>query len=199
MSDVAILAGGRGTRLGGVCKPLLEVGGVAILDRQLAAIAPAADRAAIVAPDPGSLARDGVIGLRDPGTGPLAALVVALEWCATERLLVLAGDMPLISAAAIELLESRAADADLVTFEIGGEIQPLFALYRPATVLPPARELAATGAGPRALFAGRRGLVAVAITEATCRERLGGVDFARGVNDAAELARLREIAAAARR
>ena len=192
MSDAAILAGGRGARLGGACKPLLEIGGATILDRQLAAISGAVDRIAVVAPDPEPLSRDGVALLRDPGRGPLAALVAALQWCATGRLLVLAGDMPFASAAAIELLEARAGDADLVAFEIAGRIQPLFALYRPASVLAPARNLA--GAGPRALFAGGLGLAAVVIDESICREQLGGVDFAAGVNDAADLARVREIA-----
>lgn len=194
MSDAAILGGGRGSRLGGACKPLLEIDGVAILDRQLASIAPAVDRIAVVAPDPEPLARPGVTALRDPGRGPLAALVVALEWCATERLVAIAGDMPLVTAAAIALLESSAGDADLVGFEIGGRVQPLLALYRPAAVLAAARELAAAGAGPSALFA-RAGLGAVAIAETTCRAELGDLDFAAGVNDAADLARVREIAA----
>ena len=57
MTDAAILAGGRGTRLGGVRKALIEIGGVSILDRQLAAIAPmvgqfTAERPAAAMPAP---------------------------------------------------------------------------------------------------------------------------------------------------
>lgn len=188
--DAAILAGGRGTRLGGVRKALLEVGGVAILDRQLAAIAPAVDRVAVVAPEPEALARDGTFAVSDPGAGPLAALVCALEWCATERLMAIAGDLPFASAAAIELLVDRGGDADLVAPVIGGVPQVLFALYRTAAVLPAARELAAAGAGPRRLFE-RAGLSVALIAEAECRERLGGVEFAFGINDSADLARAR--------
>jgi molybdopterin-guanine dinucleotide biosynthesis protein A len=195
VSDAAILAGGRGTRLGGVDKALLEIGGAAILDRQLAAIRGAVDRVAVVAPDPGALARAGVEPVIDPGAGPLAALVCALEWCATDRLVVIAGDLPFADAAAIELLEGRAGDADLVAPVIGGVIQVLFALYRVAAVIAPARELADAGAGPRRLF-DRPGLAVRAISEAECRAALGGVDFALGVNDARDVERANQIVAA---
>ena len=189
--DAAILAGGRGTRLGGVIKPLLEVGGVPILDRQLAALKPVVDRIAIVAPDPATIAREGAVGITDPGRGPLAAMVCALEWCESDRLLVVAGDLPFASAAAVALLASRAGD--IVAPVVDDIPQVLFALYRPAAVLELARAFAVAGKGPRRMFSAAvdRGLVATTIDEATCRETLGGVEFSFGINNAEQLAQAR--------
>ena len=75
----AIVAGGAGRRLGGVCKPLLRVGGVRIVDRQLQALGAVFDRVVVVAPDSAPFADVGVAVVRDRvalGSGPLAGIRV---------------------------------------------------------------------------------------------------------------------------
>lgn len=129
---VAILAGGRARRLGGARKALIEVGGRAILDRQLDVLRPRAQRiAAVLAPDDDeapftarglAIARDAVAG-----AGPIAALAAALAWAAGDRLLALACDMPLIDGAVIDLVAARRADLALPIAH--GRQQPLLACY----------------------------------------------------------------------
>lgn len=196
--SVAILAGGGGRRLGGVQKPLLEIGGATILERQLAALAPLAAAVAVLAPDPEPLKVAGLAAVRDlPGaTGPLAGIAAALRWSPAPWLLAVAGDMPFVSAAAVAALFERSAGADLVAPEVAGRLQPLFALYRVAATADAAAELAAAGAGPRALFAAaaERGLRAAIVDEAALRARLGDLRALLGVNTPSELERARALA-----
>src|SRR5262245_31762574 len=84
----AILAGGRAARLGGAPKPLLQVGGSAILDRQLEVLSPRFSPiiVATAAAEPSSAGIDaafearGLIVARDryAGRGPMAGLHAAL-------------------------------------------------------------------------------------------------------------------------
>ncbi len=135
MSDcAAILAGGRARRLGGARKALLEIGGRAIVDRQLEVLAPRFARLAAVLrrdDDDEPFARRGLVVLRDPvdGAGPLAGLAAALAWAAGDTLLALACDMPLIDAQVVELVTSRARGADLAVPVAHGRPQPLLACY----------------------------------------------------------------------
>ncbi|WP_082099102.1 molybdenum cofactor guanylyltransferase [Demequina iriomotensis] len=73
--DSVIVAGGRGSRLGGVSKPDLEVGGRALLDRALDAVSGAA--AVVIVGGP---RRDGVRWtVESPaGSGPAAAVAAGL-------------------------------------------------------------------------------------------------------------------------
>ena len=75
-----VLAGGAGTRLGGVNKALLEIGGRRVIDRLLAALRPLGDEIVLVNND-GSLA--GLAGTRlvadvEPGAGALMGLYSGL-------------------------------------------------------------------------------------------------------------------------
>lgn len=194
---LAILAGGAGSRLGGVRKPLLEVGGRAILDRQLEALAPRASAVAVVAPDPSPFAREGVTLLRDAaGSGPLAGLAAALAWSPSPWLFAVAGDLPFVDGAALDAIAAHTGGADLVAPRIAGRLQPLAALYRAGATRDAAAELAAGGAGPRALFAAAasRGLRATIVGEDELSDRLGDLRFAAGVNTPSELERARRLA-----
>src|SRR3954468_20117245 len=104
--SAAILAGGRARRFGGADKASLAVGGARIIDRQLAALAGVADDIRIVARE-----RDGygVLGLRVigdavAGAGPLGGLYSALLDAAHDRVLILACDLPFVTAALLERL-----------------------------------------------------------------------------------------------
>jgi molybdenum cofactor guanylyltransferase len=133
----AILAGGAATRLGGRTKPLIVVDGRTILDRQLAALR-ALDPAleiALCANDPAPFAHLGlpVLADRAVGLGPLAGIAAALRWSQRRHLLVLAGDMPWVTPAALECLLAYCDDsADAVVPVVGGRLEPLFAVYGPA-------------------------------------------------------------------
>ena len=101
--DAIILAGGRGSRLGGVSKADLIVGGVRLLDRVLAAVTDAATTVVVGRVE----VPDGVrLTLEEPpGTGPAAGLVAGLDAVAAPSpwTLVLACDLPDAPAAVAAL------------------------------------------------------------------------------------------------
>jgi molybdopterin-guanine dinucleotide biosynthesis protein A len=98
-----ILAGGEARRMGGGDKPLLEVGGTAMLSRVIAALRPELSAIAISANgDPRRFAAFGLPILPDgrfAGEGPLAGVLAGLEWahaCDAEALLTVPGDTPFV-------------------------------------------------------------------------------------------------------
>jgi molybdopterin-guanine dinucleotide biosynthesis protein A len=100
-----ILAGGGAKRLGGRDKPLLEVGGVPMLARVVATVAPDVCAVAISANgDPARYAAFGLPVLPDGaflGEGPLAGVLAGLDWAATagaDALLTVPGDTPFVPA-----------------------------------------------------------------------------------------------------
>jgi len=130
--DAIVLAGGRGRRLGGASKPEVVVGGRALLDHALAAVA-AADRVVVVGP--ADLARPGVPTVLEdpPDGGPVAGLAAGLAFLAPDGLVaVLACDVPRAGAALPALLAAARGDdvdgARLVSAD--GRPQHLVAVYR---------------------------------------------------------------------
>jgi molybdopterin-guanine dinucleotide biosynthesis protein A len=149
MIGAAILAGGRGERLGGATKALITVAGRRIVDRQLAVLQPIADEILLVGPaaELAGVAARLVPDLR-PGLGPLAGLEAALAATRAEQLLVVAGDLPALSARALALLVAAAPEADAVVPRVAGRAEPLHARYA-RRALPAVR--ASLDAGERAL------------------------------------------------
>ena len=149
--DAVILAGGRGSRLGGVNKPELEVDGRRLLDAALAA-ASGAERIVVV----GDVeVDDGVLRTREepPFGGPVAGLeagLAALREAAQQRVnqppehgreshsqpsaawtLVLASDLPDAEAAVAVLLAADPGDHDGACLLDGdGRLQWLLGYYR---------------------------------------------------------------------
>ena len=126
-----ILAGGRASRMGGVAKHELVVGGATIFARQCAVLAPRVAEIIVSGP-----AIEGHRSVQDvAGTGPLAGIAAGLAACATPWLLVVAGDMPYVSAALIDrLIAARAGDATGVTH--AGRPEPLLCALRVAAARP---------------------------------------------------------------
>ncbi|SRR5579883_425107 len=127
-----VLAGGAGTRLGGVNKALVEIGGRPVVDRLLDALRPLADDIVLVNND-GSLA--GIPGTRivpdaEPGAGPLMGLYSGLRAVRTPLALAVACDMPFVSTALCRGLVALAADHDAVVPVLGEQPEPLHAVYR---------------------------------------------------------------------
>ncbi|MCC7370407.1 MAG: molybdenum cofactor guanylyltransferase [Chloroflexi bacterium] len=129
---LAILAGGRGSRMGGVDKASLVVGGRTLLERQLATAGPLASEIIIVANDD-VLAGDSryrVIRDPDPHAGVLPALLAALDAATAPALLLLACDMPFVHRSVCELLLELLEHHDAVVPDVGGHLQPMLAAYR---------------------------------------------------------------------
>ena len=134
----AILAGGQASRMDGLPKGLLEVGGIRILDRLVAAFQEALGELPLLvanATDAGSW-RPGlrVVPDRIPGAGSLAGLHTAvLE--APAPVVAVAWDMPFVAAGLVALLAQGLESADVVIPASGGRrgIEPLCAGYGPAT------------------------------------------------------------------
>lgn len=128
----AIIAGGPARRLGGVAKPLLEVGGQAVADRQLAVLRPLFARVFVVANDPAPWAGRGVEVAADRvvGAGPLAGLAAALAAAGGAAAVVcVAGDLPFLSPALLAALRDRAPEARALAPRRAGRAEPLCARY----------------------------------------------------------------------
>ena len=68
--------------------------------------------------------------------GPLAGLATGFRAVITELCFAAACDSPLLLPALVEMLASKGADADVVIPDVGGFMQPLAAVYRPAACGP---------------------------------------------------------------
>ena len=137
-----ILAGGKATRLGGAAKHELVVAGRTILSRQHEVLAPRV--AEILIATPADIA--GYRCVRDvvADAGPLAGVAAGMAAASTPWLLVVAGDMPALSGAVIDLLISAHDDAhDAVAFRIGGLPEPLLCVLHTRVAPAVARRLAA--------------------------------------------------------
>lgn len=145
--EIGILVGGRGLRMGGTAKSNLPIGGRTILERTLevcrtATLTGAADPARIwLVGESSAYAASGVSRLGDDpsGIGPLGGLRALLRELAPRGAvaLVLAGDLPFVTAELLERLWHDAPDAAaLAPCDSEGRWQPLFARYRPEVLLP---------------------------------------------------------------
>lgn len=140
---LGIVAGGRGSRLGGVRKSLLRVEGETIYDRQRALAARYAELLVSAGADASwrpAGARVVQDALPDRGApGGVHALLCAAR---TPWVQVLGGDMPFVRAAALEVLQAaRGAEVEVVCFEVGGRLEPLLGLYAASLARPWARLL----------------------------------------------------------
>jgi molybdopterin-guanine dinucleotide biosynthesis protein A len=169
--SLAIVAGGGATRLGGVCKPLLRVGGRTVLERLLS-LRTLADEGLLVSTDP-RVPDSGLRRVEDvvPGRGAPGGVHAALTVARAPWVLAVAGDMPFLDGRAVlPLLEARGDDVDAVAYTVEGRLEPLAALYRSALAPRWAAALAGGGASFRALWAELRGRT---LPESVLREATG--------------------------
>jgi molybdopterin-guanine dinucleotide biosynthesis protein A len=130
-----ILAGGKAKRLGGVDKRELVVAGRTIFERQVDALRPCVAEIIVSSPRP-------IAGYRtvaDPvaDVGPIAGIAAGLAAVTTPWLFVLAGDMPGVHRAFIDLILSRAdTESDAVGIRIGQLPEPLCTALRVAVWRP---------------------------------------------------------------
>ncbi len=149
----AILAGGRATRFDGHDKSALVVEGRTILDRQIAELSQITSDLLIVGGDARAGVPEGVRHVADqvPGCGPLGGLHAALSAARGAAVLVVACDMPFLSAPLLRHLLNLADSAhrpnnvdgaDVVVPRTERGYHPLCAVYTRACLEPIARRLA---------------------------------------------------------
>ncbi len=127
----AILAGGQARRFAGHDKSSLLIDGRTILARQLEALGSVAETILIVGPltvsGPSATAR--VLPDLVPGAGPLGGLYSALVDAVTSHVVVVACDMPFVTAALFRTLVGACQGHDASAPFIGGRWHPLCACY----------------------------------------------------------------------
>jgi molybdopterin-guanine dinucleotide biosynthesis protein A len=131
MFSGAILAGGRARRLGGIDKSALRIGGMSILERQLATLRSLTPHILIVASDEDRYREAGVRVVRDriAGAGSLGGLYTALVEAPTEQLVVIACDMPFLTAPFLARLAALGAGAAAVIPRDARGLHPLCAFW----------------------------------------------------------------------
>ncbi|MET0070173.1 MAG: molybdenum cofactor guanylyltransferase MobA [Candidatus Thiodiazotropha sp.] len=129
-----ILAGGRGRRMGGEDKGLIELNGEPLIQHVITSIAPQVGQILINANRNQAryqafgypVVADSLLNYQ----GPLAGFIAALEAITTEDMLTLPCDGPLVPADMVERLYQarQAASADIAVAHDGKRLQPVHAL-----------------------------------------------------------------------
>ncbi|MFI6868820.1 NTP transferase domain-containing protein [Nocardia sp. NPDC050406] len=136
--DAIVLAGGRASRMGGVDKPAIVVGGQSMLDAALGAVAGCA-RTVVVGPQRPELPPEILQAQEIPaGSGPVAAIATGLGVLAgcdfpAGLIVVLAADMPFLTAGAVDelLRHARESGSDAVfAADESGRPQYLVGVWR---------------------------------------------------------------------
>jgi molybdopterin-guanine dinucleotide biosynthesis protein A len=125
-----VTAGGRSSRMGRD-KAWLDLNGRAMIERVIAALAPAVSSVAIIANAP-EYHRLGLPVLADTSTGigPLEAIRTALINCPTTHAILVGCDLPFVTAELFEALAIQASEYEAVV-PVGpdGRLEPLCAVY----------------------------------------------------------------------
>ena len=141
-----VLAGGKAARLGGRHKPQLQVGGRAMLHTVLAAVADAEPRVVVGPPQP---VPPGVVLTREtpPGGGPVPALRAGLAAVPGDVVVVLAGDLPFLTAGLVTALRERLTGDGVLVVDETGRDQLLLGAWRTEVL----RAAVAGAGGPTSL------------------------------------------------
>jgi molybdopterin-guanine dinucleotide biosynthesis protein A len=133
-----ILTGGTAARLGGTDKAALEHAGRSLLERSLSAVAGAAD-IVVVGPQIPTSVPVRFVHEDPPGGGPLAGVAAGVATLDPDLdlVVVLAVDMPHVSAATVARLLEAAAGADAAWLTDRAGRRQLAGVVRPSLVPPP--------------------------------------------------------------
>ncbi len=142
--SAAVLAGGNSSRLGRN-KALLPLQGATVIEKVIGEVRNCVKELCIITNSPDEYAHFGYSCYCDvlPGGGPLSGIHAALRHCATEYVLVVSCDIPLVKRELFEDLISALPGYDIVIFK-HKHFEPLCALYR-RTCLPALEDLIAHG------------------------------------------------------
>lgn len=129
-ADAIVLAGGRASRMGGVDKPAIVIGGRSMLDAALSAVAECGEIVVVGPHRPELDARIRQVREVPPGSGPVAAVGTGLSAIATGTapwVVVLAADMPFLTADTVRELLRRASESTTeAVFAIDGSGRPQY-------------------------------------------------------------------------
>jgi molybdopterin-guanine dinucleotide biosynthesis protein A len=141
MVSGAILAGGRASRFGGIDKGALIVDGRSILDRQLAELSALTDDVLIIGgPARAQAARS--VADRVTESGPLGGLYTAVAEARGDQTIVVACDMPYVTAALLRhLVDLAGEEVDAVVPRTDRGWHPLCAVYKRQCLAPMSRRL----------------------------------------------------------
>lgn len=155
MTDVVafVMAGGRSTRMG-ADKALLPWGRTTLLDHAASLLhAVSGDVRVLCGPEPRyeghghavvtDHAADAPADSEGAGAGPLAGLLAALRSAAGRHALILAVDLPLVTAEVLAALAAARGQGDAVVPVTARGPEPLCAVYSPSCAEAVARRLAA--------------------------------------------------------
>ncbi len=129
-----ILAGGKGKRVGGADKGLIEYRNKPLVEHVINAVKPQVDELVISANR--NIARyknysDKVISDNSPHyPGPLAGINAALPHCTHERVLVVPCDTPFLPGNIITRFLSTRKDAHLYIAETNNKLQPVMLMHK---------------------------------------------------------------------
>jgi molybdenum cofactor guanylyltransferase len=187
----ALMAGGAARRFHGVPKGLAVIDGLRIADRALAALRRASDRQIVVANDaraPSWFPGSRVVPDAEPGLGPLAGLRTALQAADGDAVLVVAWDMPFVTASLLSALREigeSGASAVVPSSDRRPFPEPLCAYYAPEALSPCEKLLARGERRALALFEALPGAITLRGAEL---EALGDpAHLLRGVDTTQEL------------
>lgn len=155
-----VQAGGQSRRMGRN-KALLALGAHTLIEHALERLAPFVSQLAIITNTPEIYQHLAVESYQDIiGAGPLSGIHSALVHARNDYAVVLACDMPFVSAALIELLLGERAGYQLVMPQTAaGRLQPLCAIYHRSCVPAIERLIARGQYAPRALIGETRARV----------------------------------------
>jgi molybdopterin-guanine dinucleotide biosynthesis protein A len=127
-----VLAGGRASRLGGINKALIEVGGVPVIHRILEALRPLADQTILVGRFAGDIGAIDVEVLPDAleRGSALVGLYSGLLAARHDAAIAVACDMPFLSTSLLAHIVSRSRSRDVAVPRIGPHLEALHAVYR---------------------------------------------------------------------
>src|SRR5438105_3476011 len=131
MHSAAILGGGRARRFGGRDKGALVVDGRSIFERQISQLTQITADILLVGGElpAGTLAAVRHVADRVPGCGPLGGLHAALSEARGDAIVVIACDMPYVTAPLLRHLLALVREADAVVPRTDHGYHPLCAAY----------------------------------------------------------------------
>ena len=117
--------------MGGRPKALIEVGRRSIIERVLAALAPAVDEVLVVTNTPELYAFLGLPMVGDvyPDHGSLGGIYSGLKAAAGQAALTVACDMPFLHPEIVKLVAERAGEGDVVIPRVGRQLETMHAAY----------------------------------------------------------------------
>lgn len=126
-----ILAGGKSRRMGGSPKALLPFGGRPLIEHIAETLRSVLSDCLVVTNTPELYASLDLPMVGDvfPEGGSLGGIYSGLRAASGDAALCVACDMPFLSASLVAHLAGRAAEADVVIPDAGGQLQTLHAVY----------------------------------------------------------------------